>query len=43
MRTFTVALLFAGASAWNAADYSRYQNQYNASEYEPIQQVELHE
>ena len=43
MRTFSAALLFAGASAWNAADYSRYQNQYNASEYEPIQHVELHE
>ena len=43
MRTFSAALLFAGASAWNAADYSRYQNQYNASEYEPIQHVELQE
>ena len=43
MRTFSAALLFAGATAWNAADYSRYRNQYNAAEYEPIGRVELQE
>ena len=41
MRTVTFAICAIGASAWTSNDYARHQ--YNAYEYQPIQQVDLHE